>query len=149
MSSSEYTVLVLHGPNLNLLGTREPEVYGSTTLAQLDEALIAEGVSLGVEVITRQGNSEGQLVEWIQDREGYDALIINPGGYTHTSVVIRDAILAVGKPAFEVHISNIYRRESFRHQSYLADVVIGRVTGFGVMGYTLALQGAVQYLNGL
>lgn len=137
-------VLVLHGPNLNLLGSRESEIYGATTLAELDQSLIRRGAELGVEVVCAQTNSEGGLVDWIHTAADFDALIINPAAYTHTSIATRDAISAVATPAYEVHISNVYRREEFRHQSFCADVVVGRIIGFGVQGYLLALEGAVK-----
>ncbi|RMD82212.1 MAG: type II 3-dehydroquinate dehydratase, partial [Candidatus Dadabacteria bacterium] len=132
MSSGERrkAVLVIHGPNLNLLGTRETETYGETTLAEIDGALERLGNELGCAVETFQSNSEGELVSAIQDAKGrFDGILINPAAYTHTSVAIRDAILAVGLPTVEVHLSNIHRREPFRHRSLLADVVAGQVLG--------------------
>ncbi len=134
-------ICVIHGPNLNLLGTREPEIYGSTTLDAVDAELMAKGEALGVVVESFQFNHEGAIVDKIQTlRGGYDGLIINPGAYTHTSIAIRDALLALTCPIIEVHISNVYKREAFRHHSYLADVVTGRVVGLGVKGYGLALE---------
>ena len=134
-------ICVIHGPNLNLLGTREPEIYGSTTLDAVDAELMAKGVALGVAVESFQSNHEGAIVDKIQTlREGCDGLIINPGAYTHTSIAIRDALLALTCPIIEVHISNVYKREAFRHHSYLADVVTGRIVGLGVKGYGLALE---------
>jgi 3-dehydroquinate dehydratase-2 len=131
---------VLHGPNLNLLGTREPEVYGRTTLAEIDARLVAEGAARGLAVRCRQTNHEGELVTWVQDaRESADGIIVNPGGYTHTSVALRDALLACGVPAIEVHVSNPDAREPFRRRSYIAGVVRGRVAGLGPFGYVLAL----------
>ena len=136
--------LVLHGPNLNLLGTREPEIYGTTTLAELDAQLIELGRELGITVECRQSNHEGEVVEWIQKAEDVAFLLINPAAYTHTSVAIRDALNNLDCLKYEVHISNVYKRESFRHRSFCADVVDGRIMGFGVAGYALALRGAAQ-----
>ncbi len=137
-------ILVLHGPNLNLLGEREPEIYGRVTLAQIDEELRRLGAELGVDVDTFQSNSEGALVDRIQAARGqYDALVINPAAYTHTSVAIRDAIQMLGIAVVEVHLSNVYRREPFRHHSTIADVVEGRIMGLGANSYYLALRAAV------
>ena len=131
---------VLHGPNLNLLGTREPEVYGSATLAEIDAAVAAEAARRGLTVRCRQSNHEGELVTWIQEARGRaDGIIVNPGGYTHTSVAIRDALLACGVPAIEVHLSNPDAREAFRRRSLVAGVVRGRISGLGPQGYVLAL----------
>jgi 3-dehydroquinate dehydratase-2 len=138
-------ICVIHGPNLNLLGTREPEIYGSTTLDAVDAELVAKGEALGVAVESFQSNHEGAIVDKIQTlRGGYDGLIINPGAYTHTSIAIRDGLLALTCPIIEVHISNVYKREAFRHHSYLADVVTGRIVGLGVKGYGLALEGLMD-----
>ena len=143
-------VLCLHGPNLNMLGRREPEIYGATTLAELDASLVALGEELGAEVICRQSNSEGGLIDILQEfMGGLDALLINPGGYTHTSVALRDAVAALDVPAFEVHISNVHRREAFRHHSWFADICVGRLMGFGTLGYALALRGAVELTRGV
>ena len=137
------TIMVLHGPNLNLLGSREPELYGSETLEEINGRLERLAAELGVEIVVRQSNHEGELVEAIQKAPDVaDALIINPAAYTHTSVAIRDALLAVGLPALEVHLSNPQQREAFRHESLIADVVIGTVSGFGPMSYELALRAA-------
>ncbi len=134
-------ILVIHGPNLNLLGTREPEVYGSLTLKEIDREIQATARELGVKVETRQSNDEGRIVEWIQEALGtFQGVIINPAAYTHTSVAIRDAIAAVGIPTVEVHLSNIYARESFRQDSYIAPVAMGQICGFGKEGYLLALR---------
>lgn len=142
-------LLVLHGPNLNLLGIREPEVYGSLTLPILDEIIRAACKEAGAQVDIRQSNSEGELVTWIQAaRERFDALIINAGAYTHTSIAIRDAIAAVSIPTVDVHLSNIHRRESFRHRSYIAQVAIGQVSGFGAQSYVLGIHAAVHHLRG-
>lgn len=141
-------VLAIHGPNLNLLGRREPGIYGATTLAEIDAELIALGEKLGATVECRQSNHEGVLVDEIQaasnDRDG---LIINPGAYTHTSVAIRDAISAVALPTVEVHLSNIHRRETFRQHSYIAPVAIGQISGFGADSYRLGLEALVAYLR--
>lgn len=134
-------VLVVHGPNLNLLGTREPEVYGTTTLADIDALLESEAKSLGMTLRIFQSNSEGALVDAIQEARGWAAaIVINPAAYTHTSVALRDAIAAAGVPAVEVHLSNVYKREPFRHHSFIAPVAAGQITGFGAEGYRLALQ---------
>jgi 3-dehydroquinate dehydratase II len=141
-SSETLRVLVVHGPNLNLLGEREPEVYGRTRLADIDHELKQLGGELGIKVETFQSNSEGDIVTRIQKARGkIDALLINPAGYTHTSVAIRDAILALETPAVEVHLSNVYRREPMRHHSTIADVAVARIMGFGAPGYALALRG--------
>ncbi len=138
-------VLVIHGPNLNMLGTREPEVYGSLTLKDIDAGLKKLGKELGLSVSTEQSNSEGEIVGRIQ-RADFDLLIINPAAYTHTSIAIRDAILAVGKPVIEVHLSNIHKREEFRRHSYVAGVAVGQISGFGAEGYYLALRAAKAQL---
>lgn len=136
-------VLVVHGPNLNLLGEREPEVYGRTRLTDIDKALKQLGRELDMKVDTFQSNSEGAIVDRIQDARGKaEVLIINPGAYTHTSVAIRDAILAVAVPVIEVHLSNVHKREPFRHHSTIADVAHGRIMGFGAESYSLALRAA-------
>lgn len=141
-------VLAIHGPNLNLLGTRETDHYGAMTLADIDAGLIETGREWGLEVETFQSNHEGEIVERIQlaKAEGIGAIIINPAAFTHTSVAIRDALLAGGVPFFEVHISNIHAREEFRHRSLVADVASGIVMGFGPTGYRLALMGARELL---
>jgi 3-dehydroquinate dehydratase-2 len=136
-------VLVVHGPNLNLLGEREPTVYGSTTLGQIDQQMKELGRELGIDVETFQSNSEGAIVDRIQAARGLiDVLIINPAAYTHTSVAIRDAILATAIPCIEVHLSNVYKREPFRHHSTIADVAVGRIMGFGADSYMIALRAA-------
>lgn len=136
-------MLVVHGPNLNLLGEREPEVYGSTRLSDIDRALKELGRDLAIKVDTFQSNTEGAIIDRIQNARGKaDAILINPGGYTHTSVAIRDALLAVGLPVVEVHLSNVYRRERFRHRSTIADIAVGRIMGFGAESYYLALRAA-------
>ncbi len=142
------TIMVLHGPNLNLLGSREPELYGSETLEEINGRLERLAAELGVEIVVRQSNHEGELVEAIQEAPDVaEALIINPAAYTHTSVAIRDALLAVGLPAVEVHLSNPQQREPFRHESLIADVVIGTVSGFGPMSYELALRAAADIVG--
>lgn len=134
-------VLVLHGPNLNLLGQREPEVYGRLTLAQINAALEALAAELGCTLSFFQSNSEGALVDAIQEaRDTCDAILINPAAYTHTSVALRDALAAVGLPFVEVHLSNVYRREEFRHHSYLAPLALGQISGFGRDSYLLGLR---------
>lgn len=140
-------VLILNGPNLNLLGTREPEVYGSATLDEIETECRARGAEIGLAVDCRQSNSEGELVDWIQDaRDTYDALILNPGAYTHTSIAILDALLAVGLPVIEVHLSNIHRREDFRAHSYVSKAALGIIAGFGKGGYVMALDAVAARL---
>ena len=136
-------ILIIHGPNLNLLGKREPEIYGSFTLDDINNRLTALAGELGVEVSFYQSNHEGELVQKIQDAMGvYQAIVINPGAYTHTSVALRDAIASTGIPTVEAHISNIYKREEFRKHSYISGVAIGQITGFGADSYLLALRAA-------
>ena len=141
-------ILVVHGPNLNLLGHREKKIYGLTTLTEINDSLIAAGLQAGVNVDVVQYNSEGEIVTAIQQAIGsYECIVINPGAYTHYSIAIRDAISACGIPAVEVHLSNIYAREEFRHKSVVAPVVVGQVSGFGPYGYILALQAALNILG--
>jgi 3-dehydroquinate dehydratase II len=138
-------ILVLNGPNLNLLGRREPEIYGRLTLAEIGEAIQRKGAELGVEVECRQSNAEGELVGWIQDARGVaDAIVLNAAAYTHTSVALRDAIASAEVPTIEVHLSNIHARESFRHKSMIAPVCKGSIAGFGLTSYLLGLQAAVN-----
>jgi 3-dehydroquinate dehydratase-2 len=140
-------IQVLHGPNLNLLGTREQSIYGTQSLDALDSAITKLAKELAVKVDLRQSNSEGELVTWIQKaRSKYDGIIINPAAYTHTSVAIRDALLACGLPAVEVHLSNIYKREEFRQHSLTAPACIGQVAGFGKESYILGLKGLIRSL---
>ncbi len=141
-------VLVLHGPNLNLLGTREPDVYGSETLADIDADIQKIGRENGVEVTCFQSNHEGQLIDKIHQAatDGIDGIIVNPGGLTHTSVSLRDAIAAVTTPVVEVHLSNIHAREAFRQHSFITPVAVGQISGFGAAGYKLALQGLLTVL---
>jgi 3-dehydroquinate dehydratase II len=139
-------IRVLHGPNLNLLGTREPKVYGSLTLAQIDEQITAYAVSVGVQVEISQFNSEGDLIDAIQQAGNRaDAVVINPGAYTHYSIAIRDAVAAVRVPTVEVHLSNVHGREEFRRKSVIAPVCAGQVSGFGAMSYRLGIE-AAKYL---
>lgn len=135
-------ILILHGPNLNLLGTREPHIYGIRSLADIDRDLVALGDSLGAAVQTFQSNHEGALVDRIQDArlDGTNFLVINAGAYTHTSVAIRDAIAGVGLPCIEVHLSNVHKREPFRHASYLSDISVGVICGLGEAGYAAAIR---------
>lgn len=138
-------LLILNGPNLNLLGTREPEVYGAETLADIEAACIRRAESLNLQVDFRQSNAEGQLVDWIQQARGqYAALIINAGAYTHTSVAILDALLAVDMPVYEVHLSNIFKREPFRHTSYISRAAAGVICGYGGFGYEMAIEAAAR-----
>ena len=140
-------VLVVHGPNLNLLGEREPEIYGHATLTDVDRSLRELGRELGLSVETFQSNSEGEMVDCIQRARGrVAALIINPAAYTHTSIAIRDAMSSLSVPLVEVHLSNVYRREPFRHHSTVADIVNGRIMGFGADGYLLALRAASRLI---
>ena len=140
-------ILVLHGPNLNLLGTREQSIYGTTTLDEINAALAQAAKGLDIAIDTRQSNIEGELVTWIQEaRTRHHGIIINPAAYTHTSVAIRDALAAVALPTVEVHLSNIYQREAFRHHSYIAGVAMAQLSGFGPAGYLLALQGLLEHL---
>jgi 3-dehydroquinate dehydratase-2 len=138
-------VLVLHGPNLNLLGTREPEVYGSMTLEEIDRKLVEQGQAAGVEVRSLQSNHEGALIDALQEaRLWADGVVFNPGGYTHTSVALRDAISAIGIPVIEVHLSNVYAREEFRHRSLISGVCKGKIIGLGWRSYTLGLQALID-----
>ena len=139
---------MVHGPNLNLLGIREPETYGSTTLAQINQNLQQEAQRLQVSLSCLQSNHEGALVDAIHQAQGkHQGILINAGAYTHTSVAIRDALVGIDIPTVEVHLSNIYRREEFRHHSYIAPIAIGQISGFGANSYILGLQALVNYLQ--
>jgi 3-dehydroquinate dehydratase II len=141
-------VYILNGPNLNLLGTREPEIYGADTLADVETRCGTKAKALGLSIDFRQTNLEGELVTWIHEaREKAYGIIINAGAYTHTSVALHDALKAVGLPAIEVHLSNVYKRESFRHHSFISPVAQGVICGFGVQSYELALDGMSGILN--
>ena len=141
-------VLVLNGPNLNLLGTREPDVYGAETLADIEANCRARADALGLEIDFRQTNTEGELVDWVQQARGdADVLIVNAGAYTHTSVALLDALKAVDLPVIEVHLSNIHQREEFRHHSYVSKAALGMICGFGSFGYDLSLEAAARILT--
>lgn len=141
-------LLILHGPNLNLLGTREPEVYGSMTLDTINQCLVERATALGVELSIHQSNHEGTLIDYIQEAKVWGhGIIINPGGYTHTSVALRDAIAAVGLPTLECHLSNIYAREAFRHTSLITPVCLGQICGLGWYSYMAALEALVHHLT--
>ncbi|HEY2925993.1 MAG TPA: type II 3-dehydroquinate dehydratase [Albitalea sp.] len=143
-------ILLLNGPNLNLLGTREPQVYGATTLAEVEADFRAQGAVLGAEIDCFQSNHEGALIDRVHTArtDGTGFIVINPGGLTHTSVALRDALAGVAIPFIEIHISNVHKREAFRHHSYLSDLAAGVIVGLGVAGYRLALQAAVERLRG-
>jgi len=140
------TILILNGPNLNLLGTREPEIYGATTLADIEANCHAHAKSVGVSIDFRQSNTEGELVDWVQQAQGTAiAIIINAAAYTHTSVALHDALKATGLPIVELHLSNVYKRESFRHKSFISSVADGVMCGFGAHGYVMAIDAAKQF----
>jgi 3-dehydroquinate dehydratase-2 len=141
-------ILVIHGPNLNLLGKREPEKYGRKTLEDINLAIKKLADELGAEIEFFQSNCEGELVSKVQEAYNFDGILINPAAYTHTSIALRDAILAVTKPCVEVHLSNIYTREEFRHNSYLAPVCVGQISGFGADSYFLGLRALVNHIKG-
>lgn len=141
-------LLLLNGPNLNLLGRREPHIYGATTLADIERTAVATAASLGHHLTCHQSNAEADLVNWVQGAAGKASFIVlNPGGLTHTSVALRDALLAVGIPFIEIHLSNVHAREEFRRHSYFSDVAVGVITGLGAIGYELALRAAHDYLQ--
>jgi 3-dehydroquinate dehydratase-2 len=138
-------VLILHGPNLNLTGTREPEVYGSTTLDEINGRLVEFGQQAGVEVICKQSNHEGALIDALHETRSWaDGVVFNPGGFTHTSIALRDAVTAINIPVIEVHMSNVYAREDFRHISYISAVCKGKIVGFGWKSYLLGLQAIID-----
>ncbi|MCE8536026.1 type II 3-dehydroquinate dehydratase [Ruegeria pomeroyi] len=142
------SILVLHGPNLNLLGTRQPEVYGTTTLEMVNSACVAHGQSRGLSVVCLQSNHEGALVDAIHAAKGvHVGIVLNAGAYTHTSIALRDAISSVELPVVEVHLSNIHAREAFRHVSHIAPVALGQICGFGAQGYLLALDALAAHLS--
>lgn len=141
-------ILVIHGPNLNMLGSRETDIYGDESLSSINEQIASEAEKLGYDVETFQSNSEGEIVEKIQMAiKNCSLIIINPAAYTHTSVAIRDALLSVNLPAIEVHLSNIYKREDFRKKSLISDIAIGQISGFGPYAYVLAMNAAAKYLD--
>ena len=143
------TILVLHGPNLNLLGTREPDVYGTTTLDDINQLLTGQALSAGHHLQHLQSNAEYELIERIHDaaHQGIDFIIFNPAAFTHTSIALRDALLGVGIPFIEVHLSNVHSREAFRHHSYFSDIAVGVICGLGTAGYEYALQAAISRLE--
>jgi len=146
--SHQKRILILHGPNLNMLGKREPDIYGHESLAEIDAGLLKRGAELGLEVETFQSNYEGALVDKIQQAAGtVQGVVINPAAYTHTSVAIRDALAMLDIPVVEIHLSNINKREPFRHTSMIADIVAARIAGFGSYGYLLALEGLIEILK--
>ncbi len=148
-ASGALRILVVHGPNLNLLGKREPELYGSQTLADIDADLTAAAKELCVEVESVQSNHEGELIDRIQEAMGHaDGILINPGGFTHSSIALRDALVATGLPVVEIHLSNVYARESFRRLSYVSPIAIGVISGLGAQGYRFGLEALVKRLNG-
>lgn len=145
---TSHRILVLHGPNLNLLGQREPDVYGTTTLDEINARLSEVAGAVGAAVDCRQSNHEGQLVDWLHEAgTGADGVVINAGAYTHTSIAIADAIASIGCPVVEVHLSNLHKRERFRQHSYLSPVCVGVVFGFGAQSYVLGLHGVLHYLT--
>jgi 3-dehydroquinate dehydratase-2 len=146
---AEMRILLLNGPNLNTLGTREPEIYGTNTLADIERMVSDRARAAGAEVRAFQSNVEGEMIDWLQrEAPAADGLIINAASYTHTSLALRDTITAVAIPAVEVHISNIYRREEFRHHSYISPVCVGGIFGLGVQGYELAVDALLRHIKG-
>jgi 3-dehydroquinate dehydratase-2 len=150
MSSEARSILVVHGPNLNLLGTREPEVYGTLTLEEIDTRLEAAGKQGGCQIESCQSNHEGVLIDRIQEARSWaSGILINPAGLTHSSVALRDALLATGLPVVEVHLSNVFAREAFRHHSFVSGIAVGIVSGFGADSYLLGLDALLGHLNAL
>lgn len=149
MKQKTKKVHVLNGPNLNMLGKREPDIYGSHTLDQINQELVQQGALLGLELDFFQSNHEGMIVDALHEmfNEKIDGIIINPGAFTHTSIALRDALLLMPCPIVEIHLSNIYKREAFRHKSLLADIVTGQISGFGPYGYTMALNAITNMIN--
>ena len=149
-SEKKIRILVIHGPNLNMLGKREPEIYGASTLDEIDKSLEKRGEELGIIIETFQSNHEGAIVEKIQKAHGcFNGILINPAAYTHTSVAIRDALLLFDMPLIEVHLSNIYKREKFRHKSMISDIATAQLAGFGARGYIMALEAIAVMLKPL
>ncbi len=142
-----WEILLVNGPNLNLLGTREPNVYGTTSLADIEEMVVRAGEKQGIKVHAFQSNSEGTIIDFLQEHRSANGIIINPGAFTHYSYAIRDCLAALSLPVVEVHISQVYQREEFRHSSVIAPVCIGQISGFGDFGYLLGLQGLLDYLT--
>jgi 3-dehydroquinate dehydratase II len=147
MSTDKLQILVVHGPNLNLLGTREPDVYGTVTMDEINAKLSQRALEESVELVLFQSNIEGAIIDFLHANRDADGLLINPGAYTHTSIAIRDAVTATGVPAVEVHLSNIHAREEFRRISHIAPVCIGQVSGFGAHSYLMGLSGLLYYLR--
>jgi len=140
--------MLINGPNLNLLGTREPEIYGYETLSDIENLCSAHAKTYEIKVICKQSNSEGEIIDFIHEaRQSAQAIVINPGAYTHTSIAIRDALSAVQLPVFEIHISNVHAREEFRQHSYISDIAIGVICGFGTIGYQYAIERACMYIS--
>ncbi len=141
-------IFILNGPNLNLIGEREPEIYGADTLASIEQGLRGQAAEAGFEIVFRQSNHEGVLVDWIQEaRGGASALILNAGAYTHSSIAILDALRALSAPVVEVHLSNIFKREPYRHHSYVSPAATGVICGFGAQGYRLALAAVIEFIK--
>ena len=140
-------VLLINGPNLNLLGSREPEIYGSTTLKEIEKKVASTLRVHEIDCESFQSNSEGEIIDWLQNNRTADFLLLNPGALSHTSVGLRDAVLGVGIPFIEIHLSNVHKREEFRHHSYFSDIAIGALSGLGVKGYLLAAEFAVDYIE--
>lgn len=142
------SLLILNGPNLNLLGSREPEIYGHTTLSEIEERAVAHGATRAIAITCRQSNHEGALIDAIHGARGvHDGIILNAGAYTHSSIALRDAVAGVGLPTVEVHLSNVFARERFRRHSWLSPVVLGQITGFGAQGYILAIDALAAHLG--